>query len=212
MGLVILSAGIMGFLHSVTPAHWLPVVLVSRKRRWGVRETIQASLVAASGHIATSLLLGISLFCFGRGLIEDHHESIERFAGIVLLVFGLTYAAINYREHYRCRGHSHHGPEEPESGRAGRPYAFLFVAGFSPCLGALPTFLAAAPFGTSALILTSISFVTGVIVALSGAATLVRLGFLKLDQVWLEHYGDVLAGLTLAAFGAVNLFVVSHAS
>lgn len=206
MLILALSAGFVGLVHSLAPGHWLPVVLLSKGRKWPLKTALVGAVVAASGHILLSILLGaISIFAELQ-FLADYEEQIERYAGLGLAVFGLAFAAQAFFRHSSCHGHTHHGPPYPKKGR---PFLFLFTLGLSPCVAAIPVFIAAAAKGPLATLLAFSCFALGVLLALIGATLLVSLGLLKLDHPLFEHYGDVITGGGVALMG-VLLFLFSH--
>ncbi len=200
------SAAFIGFVHSLAPGHWLPVVLVAKSRRWGVRDLVLGAIVAASGHILISNALGLLTIGLETTLLRNLHtqeEEIEKFAALMLACFGFAYAVFSYFTHSRCHGHEHHGPR-PNTRR--RPYAFLFSLGLSPCVAALPIFLAASSRGVAATAIAMAGFSLGVLGALIGSTWVMFKGVGKLDHPVLEHYGDVITGLSLVAMGTVLYF------
>ena len=197
------SAAFVGLVHSLAPGHWLPVVLMTRVKKWSVPQALFGAFVAASGHIIISVALGFLTSEVEHQFLVDREEIIESYSGLLLLVFGLIYAIWAYRTHHHCVGHSHHGPEN-RGGKA--PLLFLFSAGFSPCVAALPVFAAAALVSKATLVMSVIAFSFGVLVALMGATVLVARGIMKLVHPILEHYGDVITGLGVALLGAVFFF------
>lgn len=206
------SAAFVGLVHSLAPGHWLPVVMMTKAKRWGIRSAVSGALIAASGHIFLSILVGlIALFVGSQVLLDAEHE-IERYASLAIIAFGVIYAIWAWRRHSACHGHGHHGPEyvEDREKRGGRgALYFLFSIGFSPCIAVLPVFIAAAPQGAAAVLVTMVAFAVGVITALVGATLLVSLGVAKLDIPFLEHYGDVLTGAGVALMGLI-LFLSPH--
>lgn len=199
-----ISAGLVGLIHSLAPGHWLPVVLMSKGRRWPIQKAIFGALVAASGHIFLSIVLSVLGIWAGAQIFTGYQEEqIERYAGLVLLVFGLVYGSIAWFRHSGCRGHTHHGPSEPKPKSSRGALLFLFSIGFSPCIAALPIFVAVAPSGVFNLVLSMISFAIGVVLALVGATILVSLGLMKLDHPIFEHYGDVMTGFGIAVIGGL---------
>jgi hypothetical protein len=200
------SAITIGLIHSLAPGHWLPVVLLARTKRWGLASSLLGALVAASGHILVSVGLGALALVLGAQVFTSHEASIERFSGLGLVAFGLSYAAWSWRRHRACHGHEHHGPEVTKQ-REKAPFAFLFFLGFSPCVAVLPVFVAAAPLGFLAVAATMGAFALGVLFALGGATLLVARGIMKLDHPLFEHHGDVLTGLAVALMGALLFFI-----
>src|SRR5947209_830639 len=90
------SAAFVGFLHSLAPGHWLPVVLMTKVRKWPARTAVAAALVASSGHVVISNLLGLLSIRIGAHLFAGKEDYIERHAALALVAFGLIYAGITY--------------------------------------------------------------------------------------------------------------------
>jgi len=208
MMLLALSAAFVGLVHSLAPGHWLPVVLMTKAKRWPTRTAIMGAIMAASGHVLVSVTLGILGVTLGAQLLMAHEENIEHYGGLGLVVFGLAYAVWSLLRHKSCHGHEHHGPVPTGKEKRG-PFAFLFMLGFSPCVAVLPVFVAAAPLGIHVLISTMVAFAVGVIGALVGATLLVSYGVMRLDHPIFEHYGDVITGVGVAALG-LALFLLPH--
>lgn len=212
MLLVVASAAFVGFVHSLAPAHWIPVVLVSKARGWTPGRAALGALVAASGHIAFSVLLGVAGVEVAAHVLEDYEVTVERYAALAAAGFGLLYGLWALKRHHGCSGHGHHGPD-PDGARKrnGTPMLFLLSVGFSPCVAALPVFGAATAFGGLAVALSMLAFALGVLSALVGATLLVSTGLMKLDHPFLEHYGDAITGFSVFVMGiALFLFRVPH--
>ncbi|MBY0470450.1 hypothetical protein K2X30_04715 [bacterium] len=205
-----LSAAAVGFVHSLSPGHWLPVVLVAKSRKWSPGMATLGALALASGHILLSLILGIVGLEIGSTLILQHHEAtIERYGAILVIVFGAIYAFIAYRRHSSCHGHGHHGPDAPKGPKyqsSRSVLLFLFSLGFSPCIAVFPVFAAAAMKGTATLVIAMAAFALSVVGALVLAAQLAVHGLTKLDHPVLEHYGDLITGLCVIGLGAFLYF------
>jgi nickel/cobalt exporter len=200
----------VGFLHSIlSPAHWLPVVLMTKSKRWGPARAAVGALIAASGHILLSVILAAVGIRIGHEILSSYEEQIEHYAGLGLVVFGVVYAGLAYFKHIGCHGHSHHahhGPGGAQVKKAPAPYLFLFSLGFSPCIAALPVFVAASGQGRLSIVLAMAGFALGVISALVGATLLATLGLAKLDHPVLDHHGDTLTGVAVALLGLFFFF------
>src|SRR4051794_10006309 len=109
MNILLLSAAFVGFAHSMAPGHWLPVVLVSKAQRWNLRTSLLGAVVAASGHIFVSGGLGLLSIPLGAHFLGASEDTLERYSGLGLVLFGLGYAFYTWRRHSQCHGHSHHG-------------------------------------------------------------------------------------------------------
>lgn len=202
--LLALSAAFVGLVHSLSPGHWLPVVLMVKARKWDLAHSALGAVVAASGHIFVSLGLGVVGALIGNSFFSPYLEKLEEHAGGILILFGLAYAIYSRFQHRHCHGHEHHGPDPKKGKRA--PYLFLFSLGFSPCFAVLPIFVTAIGMGTGVLISCMIAFSIGVLIALVGGSLLVSHKILKLDHSIFEHHGDLITGLGVALMGVVLMF------
>ncbi len=207
--LIALSAAFVGFIHSLSPGHWLPVVLMVKTRKWNTVQAAWGALIAASGHIFVSVGLGLLGSFIGHSLFAPYLHEVEEHAGLILIICGLSYAIYSRFRHRHCHGHEHHGPDPRVSGKA--PYIFLFSLGFSPCFAVLPIFATAIGMGTGVLALTMVFFSLGVIAALLGGSLLVSRGLVKLDHPVFEHHGDLITGIGVAVMGLILvLFPHTH--
>jgi nickel/cobalt exporter len=201
-----ISAAFVGFMHSMAPGHWLPVVLLTKSRKWSPRQSLLAAAIAGSGHILVSVALGVLSVFVGAQFLHEHDEAVERYASLALVVFGLIYALVGWRRHSSCHGHEHHGPDVE---REKEPLILLFSTGMIPCFAVLPVFAAAAAYGTAAAIVSMVTFSIGVLGALGGATLVVSRGLMKLDHPVLEHYGDSITGVAVALMGFA-LYAIPH--
>ncbi len=206
-----ISAATLGFLHSLGPAHWMPIVLVGRAQKWKWHQWLLGIGVASLGHIIVSLSVGVGVLAVGTAVFEVWDTRVERFSGFVLIFLGLLYALSSYKQHRSCHGgHEHHGPKYIHRQDGKRPYAFLFFMGFSPCFAVMPIFASVGPLGAMTVFMTGLSFSLGVIFAILIAAALAARGTRFLDQPWLEHHGDTLAGIGITLLGIYVLFFSVH--
>ena len=207
MMVLMTSAAGVGFVHSLAPGHWLPVVLLAKARKWSPQKASAAALVAAFGHVFLSLLIIAGAMLLGSTILHEYEHVIEAYAGLGLAIFGLAFAVYSYGRHSHCHGHTHHGPHPPEKeSSTKRTLLFLFSVGFSPCVAVFPIFLTALPYGWQGWLLTGLAFSGGVMTSLAGSTLVVSAGALKLDHPLLEHYGDVLTGVGVALLGLI-LFI-----
>ncbi|MEK6579645.1 MAG: hypothetical protein AABZ55_10500 [Bdellovibrionota bacterium] len=206
MILLIGSAAFVGFFHSLAPGHWLPVVLISKSKKWGMSTAAFGAVIAASGHILLSIGIGAASVFAGTHFLHGWDEVLEKYAALGLILFGFIYAGFSYFSHSHCVGHSHHGPVPTKKRGLKGPFLFLFSLGFSPCVAAIPVFLAASSRGPLAVILCMSAFSCGVLLALLSATLLAVSGITKIDHELFEHHGDVVTGLGVALMGAA-LFI-----
>jgi ABC-type nickel/cobalt efflux system permease component RcnA len=198
-----LSAFVVGFVHSLSPGHWFPVLVVAKNNRWALYQTLFGGFVAASGHVLLSVVLGLGwglggLFFEQPFFSHENIERIELISHFALVLFGLFYAGFFYKRHASCHGHTHHGPT-PD--RQKSPLLFLFFVGLSPCVAVLPVFVNCWSFGFSSLIFILLSFAIGVFSAFFLAIFFGQKGIALFDHPLLEHFGNVITGLSVAFVG-----------
>ncbi|MBL7714084.1 MAG: hypothetical protein JNL01_01370 [Bdellovibrionales bacterium] len=203
--ILLLSAITIGFIHSLSPAHWLPIVLLGKGRRWKPEGVAAASLVTGFSHIVVTSAIALLAVFLGEKILGTDLERFETYSGYGLIFFGVIYGGLAYWNHYRCHGHGHHGPD-PKSEKSKRPIGFLIAVGLAPCVAILPLLIAAGLKGWASFTTSALAFSLGVFAALGFSTYAVSRGALKLDHPFLEHYGDVVTGVGVALTG---LFVAS---
>ena len=224
------TAGATAALHSLIPDHWLPFVLVARARRWPIRLTAAVSGFSALLHTSLSVALGLAAVRLGQEATRALGETLERTSGVLLILFGLLYAAWAWRKgghfhpggaifHRReegpaCDGHEgdsdpahlhYHADRELIEGRAGRGALFLaLVVGLNPCVLVLPILLGAAARGARAVVAVSVAYsatTIAMMVGLSIAASSV--GARRLAPPVGARAMEIASGLLIAALGAL---------
>jgi len=201
---LIVSAGFTGFIHSLTPHHWVPLVLLSKTKKWSNGETLLGACTVAGSHIFLSVSLSILIVIFGSQLFDGLEHEYEIYFAWGLIGFGAIYALWSYYRHRKCHGHTHHGPAPSKNKQAKkRPYLFLFLLGFYPCFAVLPVFTIASAYNQVLFAFTLLAFSLGVLIAITLATFLALHGFRKLDHPLLEHYADVFIGLALVVVGGI---------
>ncbi|HEY5337240.1 MAG TPA: hypothetical protein VIJ85_03480 [Rhizomicrobium sp.] len=205
--LLIVAVGVVGVLHTMVPDHWAPIALMAKQQGWTKAQTARAALGAGTGHVLSTLLLGLIVWGAGLAVAAKFGQWIEALSSIALIGFGLWIAwsgwremrAEQHHEHAHAHGHAH---EHHHHGH-GQRTALLLILGSSPMIEGLPAFFAAGKFGIGQIVVMSLVFaastiITYVVLCVASVAGLerVRLGPL-------EHYGEVLSGLFIAAVGVI---------
>lgn len=193
----------VGALHSLAPDHWAPFAAVGRARGWSAGRTARVALLCGFGHGTVSVLLGLGGLVLGVQLLERVGERLEAVAGLLLIGFGLGYAAWGLRRAAgrRLHGHSHaHYDHVHDPSRATVWSLFLLFCA-DPCVAVIPLLFAAAPLGaprTLAVILlyevAMLATMLALVVPARAAAGLVR-------GRWLDRYGDAAAGAWIVVVG-----------
>ena len=107
---LILTAVSIACLHTLAgPDHYLPFIALSRARGWSARKTVRWTIICGSGHILSSVLLGLAGAALGWSLSKlNWVEGIRGgLAGWVMLSFGVLYACWGLRVAYINKPHKH---------------------------------------------------------------------------------------------------------
>ncbi|MBO0769177.1 MAG: hypothetical protein J2O48_10895, partial [Solirubrobacterales bacterium] len=105
-GLLVAAAGV-GFGHAVMPDHWVPLAVIGRTRGYSTGRVVRLAGAAGVGHVLVSLLLGAVIVLVGlqlRGAVEHASNTI---VGVILILTGLVFAALELTGHGHGHSHSH---------------------------------------------------------------------------------------------------------
>ena len=206
------TAMAVGSLHTVAPDHWVPFAAVSRARGWSAAKTTEVTLLAGTGHVSVSALCGAAGLFVGLEMIRVWGARMESLAGLLLVAFGLAYAAwgLRARAHRHFHGddshaheHAHGGADHVHDASQLSALTLFLVFSADPCVAVIPLLFAAAPLGalrTAAVVLlyeaaTLATMVALVLPARAGARVLTGHG----DARW----ADAAAGGIVALTGVV---------
>jgi len=92
-------------LHSLSPDHWLPFVMLGRSRNWVFQRTLGFAGLAGTAHVGTSIIIGLIGVALGAIFAERFAAIIEYITGALFIIFGFSLAYLSWRS----RGHHHHG-------------------------------------------------------------------------------------------------------
>src|ERR1039458_1523094 len=111
--LLIGAVGVVGVLHTMVPDHWAPITLIARQRQWTKTRTAWAALGAGTGHVLSTLLLGLIVWGAGLAVAAKFGHWIEIISSGALIGFGLWIAYSGWQEmahesaHEHAHSHSH---------------------------------------------------------------------------------------------------------
>ena len=227
--LLIAAAGIVGFLHSILPDHWVPLAVIARTERWSIARVARVSFLASIGHVLTSLVIAGIIAAVGLRFRSAFETQQGHIVGVILALTGLgflVWALTGHGGHshghsghghghghhdHDHHGHEHHShdhgahPISPGGGSLLRRFGAIagpFGAAASPDLTILPVALAAGAIGAGVVIgcLACFTLVTlATFVLLTVVATLA--GY-QVKGAWLEEHGNYLTAVVLVGIGA----------
>lgn len=118
-GLLLVGAvAAVGVLHTLVPDHWLPIALIARERGWSRAETALAALQAGTGHVLSTLVIGLAVWAAGVAVAQRFGQFVDAASGIALIVFGGWVAFSAWCELHPIgeHGHSHSHAHDPIDG------------------------------------------------------------------------------------------------
>jgi hypothetical protein len=120
-GLLLVGAvAAVGVLHTIVPDHWLPIALIARERSWSKGETARAALQAGSGHVLSTLVIGLAVWAAGIAAAQRFGQFVDAASGMALIGFGSWVAFSAWRELYPADryGHGHRHAHDAINGRS----------------------------------------------------------------------------------------------
>ncbi|MEO6732908.1 MAG: hypothetical protein ABIN01_16915 [Ferruginibacter sp.] len=227
MEILIIAAVSVAGLHTLTgPDHYVPFIALSKSRSWSIGKTIGWTIICGSGHVLSSVLLGLGGAALGWSLSElSWLENIRGgIAGWVMLAFGFLYGiwglyramSNNPHKHFDLQEngdiyvyqHNHSVPIPPKERYKVTPWVMFLIFILGPCEPMIP--LLYFPAAQNSWIGMSMLIGIYTLVTLSTMLLLVGLGyygiaFIKTDKI--ERYVHALGGLTILICGAGMLWM-----
>ena len=115
--LLLVSAVVaVGVLHTIVPDHWVPITLLARQQGWSRGETARAALQAGSGHVVSTLALGLIVWIAGVAFATKFGHVVSIASSLALIGFGGWIAIGSWRE-MKAGGHGHNHSHGHTHGR-----------------------------------------------------------------------------------------------
>jgi putative Mn2+ efflux pump MntP len=190
----------VGVFHTLVPDHWAPIVAIARRRRWSYARTAAGAALAGTGHVLSTLALGLLAWGVGITVAARYGVLVNQAAAVALIAFGGWIAWGGWRE-------AHHGHEHSHDSTGNERTALFLILGSSPMIEGLPAFFAAARYGVPMVFMMAILFAlstigTYIVVSVTAAA-----GFQSLAGNRIERYGEFLSGAIVVLIGIIALFL-----
>lgn len=224
--LLLLTTASVAFLHTILgPDHYVVFAAMGKARGWDLLRTLRITFLCGSGHVLSSLAIGVVGLLLGAQLasIMEIESMRGELAGWALLAFGLMYFAWGLRKAGRGRHHSHvhaHGElvhdhehdhydehthvHDEKARNSITPWAMFIIFVFGPCEALIPLLMYPAAQKSPGL-LVSVALVFGA-VTLATMIAAVAVASSGLDRFKLpaaaRRYSHAIAGASVAACGA----------
>ncbi len=215
-------AGVVAIFHSLLPDHWVPLAVVARTQRWSLFHVGRMALLAALGHVITSLILGGLIALIGLQFQHEIETQQGHIVGIVLVLTGiifLIWGLVGHGPHGHNHGEGHvhdHGLGEMQDDSHEHKYSFRkeqplvkrlaaitvpFGVAASPDLTILPVTLAASALGRVAVVGVLSVFAVFTIATFIALTVIATMAGYQIKGDWLEENANTITSLVLIAIG-----------
>lgn len=224
---LLLAAVSVASLHTIAgPDHYLPFIALSKSRSWTLTKTVTWTIICGSGHVLSSIVLGLGGAALGWSIakltwLEDIRGGV---AGWLMLIFGIVYCTWGlYRgrgnrmhKHFEEAGngeiyiyqHDHQGPAGPRKRYKLSPMVLFIIFILGPCEPMIP--LLYFPAAQNSWWSMTIVIVVYTVVTLLAMLVMVVLGFYGIGIVntaRLERWMHAWGGLAIIICGAGMLWM-----
>src|SRR3984893_9022758 len=103
--LLIGAVASVGVLHSIVRVNCVPITLIARQRVWSKAETARAAFQAGTGHVLSTLLIGLVVWFAGVVAAARFGHLVETASSIALIALGGWIAISAWRELRISGGH-----------------------------------------------------------------------------------------------------------
>ena len=224
------TAATIGLVHTIFgPDHYLPFIVLSKARKWGVGKTALITFWCGLGHILGSVILGFIGIGIGAAIFSI--ETIESFRGEIavwfLIAFGFTYSVWGIHRALRSRQHLHkhlhengelhshthnhvtdHTHVHSEKSGSLTPWVLFIIFIFGPCEPLIPLIMyPAAEHNMMSVALVATIFGVTTIATMMAIVLASRYGLSKISVPGLERYSHAMAGLSILLCGVAVRFL-----
>ncbi|ASB50590.1 sulfite exporter TauE/SafE family protein [Alkalitalea saponilacus] len=200
--ILLLTAASLGFVHTILgPDHYLPFVAISKARDWSVGKTIWWTFICGTGHVLSSVIIGLVGIAIGSQLeklvlIEEFRDGLAAWG---LIAFGLIYALWGMRYWVSNKSGD---LKQNNQGKKITPWVLFIIFILGPCEVLIPVLMyPAANASTGALISVSLVFGITTLLTMMGAVFIMIYGLRYVSLKPLEKYSHTIAGIVIFMSG-----------
>lgn len=203
---IFLGSIALSIIHALIPNHWLPLVAIGKAERWTQRETISATLIVAYAHIASTVIIGITVGFIGYKLSDAFTVISKVFAPLVLVVLGLVYIILDIRRNGH-HNHSHYAINKSNKSRLAILTSLGLAMFLSPCIELEAYYFQAGTQGWPGILTVSAVYavITPILIVL--LVFLGLKGISKFNWDFLEHHIRKITGAILIILGILAFFI-----
>lgn len=183
------------------PNHWMPFALIGKGQRWSLSKTIFITAIAGLGHCVTTIILGFIIALLGFQITKYAEAIAEPIASGILILLGTIFVIFG-----RLKSNHHDHGQTRFSNKALGISLFAMLS-TSPCVAALPIFLAASTFSWGTLLLLSLILSITTVSGMLGLTILAYNGVEKIRLCCIEHYEKEIIGAILIFIGILLMII-----
>ena len=194
---LLIAALSVGALHALAPDHWLPFAAVARARGWSSGRTARVTFACGLGHLGASLLLALGGLWLSTETLTAFGSRLTSLAGLLLICGGLTYGAWSW---HRTMAHRLDAEVQRDASRLTAGGLFVLFC-LDPCVALIPLLFAAASLGAAQAVAVGLAYAAATLGTMLTLSLAARRGLEGWRAAFVDRWGDVLAGGTVAAAG-----------
>lgn len=192
----------LSILHALIPSHWLPLVAIGRRENWTPSKVMNITVLAAAGHILSTLLIGVMIGLLGWQLSSWVNHFTHIIAPSLLIILGFFFI-------YRHHKHKHFHLQEPTGKITDKQIILTLVATMflSPCLEIEAYFLMAGIHGSQSVLLIGLIYAVITIAGMLIWVGVMYRGLINFNWHLLDHNAGIITGATLILTGLISFFI-----
>lgn len=230
MNILLATAASAAVIHTLLgPDHYIPFIVISKARKWSLKQTLFTTMYCGLGHVASSIIIGFAGIALGYGISQVKGFELVRgsLAGWALFIFGFAYMAwgifkaIKNKSHTHVHFHSdgkphvhehtHHAEHvhvHPKNEHLLTPWVLFIIFVLGPCEILIPlVMIPAANHDTNGIVAVSLLFSTITVLTMCAAVTVGYYGLKVLPTTKIDRYMHAIAGATICLSGGAILFL-----
>jgi sulfite exporter TauE/SafE len=228
--ILLLTAAGLGFTHTILgPDHYVPFIVISKARNWGLSRTLFTTLYCGLGHVLSSVVIGVIGIVIGFGIENiTFFESFRgNLAGWAFFIFGFVYMVWGIFKAVKNKPHTHihahldgelhehrhthnfeHTHEHTDGKNKLTPWVLFIIFVLGPCEILVPLLMyPAAQHNTGAILSVSLLFSVVTISTMCAVVTVGYYGFKVLPTAKIDRFMHSIAGATICLSGFAILFL-----
>jgi nickel/cobalt transporter (NicO) family protein len=200
---ILISTILISLLHALIPSHWLPLLAISKAKKWNNNQTLIVTFYMGLAHVLSTILLGIIVSIVGYKLNANNEKYFDIIAPLVLITMGVFFIYRHYTHHHF---HINKSTENEKSNNKKIIFSLVTLMFFSPCLEVEAFFFSAGEFGFANVCLIAFIYMLISIIGMMLWMNIALHGLKKMDWHKIEHNAGLITGVVLIISGVISYF------